>query len=105
MIVVTGGAGFIGANLVKALNARGHDDVLVVDDLTDGTQFVNLADCTLGDYLDKDDFLARVKAELRGEPAGLPPIEAISTRAPARTPPSGTASSCSTTTSSIPRCC
>ncbi|WP_110685624.1 ADP-glyceromanno-heptose 6-epimerase [Salinicola aestuarinus] len=78
MIVVTGGAGFIGANLVKALNARGHQDVLVVDDLSDGTKFVNLADCTLGDYLDKDDFLERVKAALRGEvSAGLPPIEAI----------------------------
>ena len=81
MIVVTGGAGFIGANLVKALNARGHQDVMVVDDLSDGTKFVNLADCTLGDYLDKDDFLARVKAELcgeiRGEIGGLPPIEEI----------------------------
>jgi ADP-L-glycero-D-manno-heptose 6-epimerase len=85
MIVVTGGAGFIGANLVKALNARGHQDVMVVDDLSDGTKFVNLADCTLGDYLDKDDFLARVKAELRGEKrgdisgeaGGLPSIEAI----------------------------
>lgn len=77
MIVVTGGAGFIGANLVKALNARGHDDVLVVDDLTDGTKFINLADCTLGDYLDKDDFLVRVQAELRGDDGELPPIEAI----------------------------
>ena len=77
MIVVTGGAGFIGANLVKALNARGRQDVMVVDDLSDGTKFVNLADCTLGDYLDKGDFLARVQAELRGEIGGLPPIEAI----------------------------
>lgn len=77
MIVVTGGAGFIGSNLVKALNARGHDDVLVVDDLRDGTKFVNLADSTLGDYLDKDDFRARVVAALNGERATLPPIEAI----------------------------
>ncbi|MCK2185045.1 ADP-glyceromanno-heptose 6-epimerase [Halomonas getboli] len=77
MIVVTGGAGFIGSNLVKALNERGRDDVLVVDDLSDGTKFVNLADCTLGDYLDKDDFLARVKAALNGETSHLPPIEAI----------------------------
>lgn len=77
MIVVTGGAGFIGSNLVKALNARGRDDVLVVDDLSDGTKFVNLADCTLGDYLDKDDFLARVKASMNGEASHLPPIEAI----------------------------
>ncbi|MFG6176299.1 ADP-glyceromanno-heptose 6-epimerase [Halomonas sp. THAF12] len=77
MIVVTGGAGFIGSNLVKALNERGRDDVLVVDDLRDGTKFANLADCTLGDYLDKDDFLARVKAALNGENPHLPPIEAI----------------------------
>ncbi|GEK73149.1 MULTISPECIES: ADP-glyceromanno-heptose 6-epimerase [Halomonas] len=77
MIVVTGGAGFIGSNLVKALNERGRNDVLVVDDLSDGTKFVNLADCTLGDYLDKDDFLARVKAALNGEASHLPPIEAI----------------------------
>ncbi|TDX28765.1 ADP-glyceromanno-heptose 6-epimerase precursor [Modicisalibacter xianhensis] len=77
MIVVTGGAGFIGANLVKALNARGRNDVLVVDDLSDGTKFVNLADCTLGDYLDKDDFLRRIQAQMHGEDGGLPPIEAI----------------------------
>ncbi|PMR74687.1 ADP-glyceromanno-heptose 6-epimerase [Billgrantia endophytica] len=77
MIVVTGGAGFIGSNLVKALNARGRDDVLVVDDLRDGTKFVNLADCTLGDYLDKDDFRTRVETILRGGPSTLPPIEAI----------------------------
>jgi ADP-L-glycero-D-manno-heptose 6-epimerase len=77
MIVVTGGAGFIGSNLVKALNERGHQDVTVVDDLSDGTKFVNLADCTLGDYLDKDDFRRRVEAELRGEASGLPAIEAI----------------------------
>ncbi len=77
MIVVTGGAGFIGSNLVKALNDRGHRDVMVVDDLRDGTKFVNLADCALGDYLDKDDFRRRVEAELRGERSGLPEIEAI----------------------------
>lgn len=72
MIVVTGGAGFIGANLVKALNARGREDIMVVDDLTDGTRFINLADCQLQDYLDKDDFLSRVRRD-----AGLPRIEAI----------------------------
>lgn len=77
MIVVTGGAGFIGANIVKALNARGRDDVLVVDDLRDGTKFVNLADCTLADYLDKDDFLAKIKMALRGEITDLPKIDAI----------------------------
>ena len=43
MLIVTGGAGFIGSNLVKALNARGRDDIIVVDDLTDGRKFANLA--------------------------------------------------------------
>ena len=55
-IVVTGGAGFIGANLVAALNARGRDDIIVVDDLTDGHKFRNLADLNIADYFDKDEF-------------------------------------------------
>lgn len=59
-IVVTGAAGFIGSNVVKALNARGHTRVLAVDDLTDGSKFANLADCELSDYLDRDEFLARL---------------------------------------------
>lgn len=62
MIIVTGGAGFIGSNIVQQLNARGERDILVVDDLSDGTQFVNLADLQIADYLDKDDFLARIRA-------------------------------------------
>ncbi len=73
MIVVTGGAGFIGSNLVRALNARGRDDVLVVDDLGDGTKFRNLVDCEIADYLDRDDFLERVR---RGED-WPDPVEAV----------------------------
>lgn len=61
MIIVTGGAGFIGSNIVKQLNERGLKDIIVVDDLTDGTKFLNLVDCQITDYLDKDDFLDKVK--------------------------------------------
>jgi len=57
MIVVTGGAGFIGANIVKGLNDRGLDDILVVDDLEQADKFKNLVDCEIADYLDKRDFL------------------------------------------------
>ncbi|WP_455206357.1 ADP-glyceromanno-heptose 6-epimerase [Kaarinaea lacus] len=62
MIIVTGGAGFIGSNIVKGLNERGIKDVLVVDDLQDGTKFKNIVDCDIADYLDKDDFLNRIQA-------------------------------------------
>lgn len=60
MIVVTGGAGFIGSNIVKGLNAIGRKDILVVDDLTDGTKFANLVDLNIADYLDKDEFIGLI---------------------------------------------
>jgi len=58
--VVTGAAGFIGSNLIKALNARGDNEILAVDDLSEGDKFRNLVDCEIADYLDKDEFAARL---------------------------------------------
>ncbi len=55
-IVVTGAAGFIGSNLIKGLNARGIDDIIAVDDLTEGDKFRNLADLQISDYVDAEDF-------------------------------------------------
>ena len=72
MIVVTGGAGFIGSNIVKALNEMGRTDILVVDNLKNGKKFINIADCDIADYLDKEDFQQRIFAE-----QGLPDIEAV----------------------------
>ena len=60
MIIVTGGAGFIGANLVRGLNQRGLNNILVVDDLSDGNKIRNIEDCDIQDYMDKDDFLTRI---------------------------------------------
>lgn len=62
MIIVTGGAGFIGSNIVKALNDIGRSDILVVDNLKNGAKFVNLVDLDIADYLDKEDFIASIMA-------------------------------------------
>lgn len=56
-IVVTGAAGFIGANIVKALNERGETNILAVDNLSKADKFKNLVDCEIADYLDKAEFL------------------------------------------------
>jgi ADP-L-glycero-D-manno-heptose 6-epimerase len=56
MHIVTGGAGFIGSNLVRHLGEKTGDDIVVVDDLSDGHKFANIADLNIADYLDVDDF-------------------------------------------------
>ena len=60
--VVTGAAGFIGSNLVRALNERGERDIIAVDHLARADKFRNLIDCDIADYLDKEDFLERLQA-------------------------------------------
>lgn len=68
MIVVTGGAGFIGCKLIRGLNRRGIDDVVCVDDLTDGRKFANLVDCRISDYWDKDEFIELLRRGLPTRP-------------------------------------
>ncbi len=58
-IVVTGAAGMIGSNLVRGLNARGIDDVLAVDDLTEAAKYRNLLGAKISDYFDRTEFYAR----------------------------------------------
>ncbi|MRR49692.1 MAG: ADP-glyceromanno-heptose 6-epimerase [Rhodocyclaceae bacterium] len=59
--IVTGACGFIGANLVKALNDRGVSNIIAVDNLKKADKFKNLTDCEIADYLDKEQFLAMVE--------------------------------------------
>lgn len=62
MIIVTGGAGLIGSNIITQLNARGITDILVVDHMKNGRKMRNLADLNTRDYLDREDFLNRIQA-------------------------------------------
>ncbi len=63
-VIVTGAAGMIGSNLVHGLNAIGIDDVIAVDDLTDGPKYRNLLGARISDYFDRREFYARfTKAE------------------------------------------
>jgi ADP-L-glycero-D-manno-heptose 6-epimerase len=70
MLIVTGGAGFIGSNLVHGLNASGRDDIVVVDDLSDGRKYRNLVDCAIADYWDKGTLLDRL-AQLPEKPDAI----------------------------------
>ena len=63
-IIVTGAAGFIGSNIVKALNERGITDIVAVDNLTRGEKFANLAECEIAHYLDKHEFIRQVREHI-----------------------------------------
>jgi ADP-L-glycero-D-manno-heptose 6-epimerase len=71
--IVTGGAGFIGSNLVRTLIERGCDDVVVVDEMTDGHKFLNISDLSIADYLDKDEFVTRLSSD-KGFAGGIKAI-------------------------------
>ena len=61
MILVTGGAGFVGSNLIRKLNQQGETNILLVDDFTLGKKSKNLQDCVVSDYEDKDAFIDLLK--------------------------------------------
>jgi ADP-L-glycero-D-manno-heptose 6-epimerase len=59
-LIVTGAAGFIGSNLVKALNARGEKGIIAVDNLSNAGKVANLADLDIEDFVDKRDLVERL---------------------------------------------
>ncbi len=70
-LIVTGAAGFVGANLVHALNQRGERDIVAVDDLKDSKKYRNLADCEISDYFDKSEFLDVLRSKSLGPIAAI----------------------------------
>lgn len=61
MIIVTGGAGFIGSNIINGLNQKGITNILVVDNLGESLKFKNLTSLKIKDYLNKGDFINKVQ--------------------------------------------
>ena len=60
-ILVTGGAGFIGSALIRHLNELGHENIVVTDFLGTDDKFLNLVPLRYEDYVEGDDFLARLE--------------------------------------------
>ena len=57
MIIITGGAGFIGSALVWQLNKLGITDILIVDELGQDEKWKNLVNLKFADYVEKYQFL------------------------------------------------
>ena len=63
MIIVTGGAGFIGSAFVWRLNREGIRDIIIVDQLGTDDKWKNLVGLTFTDYIHKDEFIEMAIAD------------------------------------------
>ena len=67
MIIITGGSGFIGSNLIRSLNENGYSDILVIDDLADRQKLRNLFSAKISDILPHsmtDDILKKLQVKI-----------------------------------------
>ena len=65
---ITGGAGFIGSALEKELNNNSINEVLIIDDLSNGEKFSNLKEISFYEFLDIEDFLNRLSSNFLNKP-------------------------------------
>ncbi len=72
-IMITGGAGFIGSHLIRALNRLGYSDIFVVDDLTNGRKFTNLVGAGILDYID----IAAFREQLQSPPCTFDEVSVL----------------------------
>ena len=68
MIVVTGGAGFIGSNLIKLLNQKGYKNIIIVDSLTNKNSFKNLTNLQYCDFSNFENGLDYLEESLEQYP-------------------------------------
>ena len=64
MIVVTGGAGFIGSAIVWRLNQLGNDNILIVDELGIDEKWKNLTSLKFADYMNQWEFFDKIESEI-----------------------------------------
>ncbi len=69
--IVTGGAGLIGSNIVRELNARGESDIIIVDHLNHPGKQANLDSLTFKSYRDRAEFRDAIRAGLVAPVSGL----------------------------------
>ena len=60
MIIVTGGAGFIGSCIVRTLNDMGIEDIVIVDHICESDKWMNMRNKKYDEYINRDDFLGRL---------------------------------------------
>ena len=58
MILITGGAGFIGGNLIKKINKNGDKNIIIVDNLKKNKKNLNLL--KFEDFFDKNEFYKKI---------------------------------------------
>lgn len=66
MVIVTGGAGFIGSCVVRTLNDAGIEDIVIVDNIGDSNKWLNIRNKKYLEYIHKSEFFKKLPDFERG---------------------------------------